>query len=286
MVDPDGWIFWYNWRWHEHTGTTPAEMTGWGWRSVHDPAVLPAVLERWRGSLGSGEPLEMVFPLKGADGSFRPFLTRVAPIRDTDGRVVRWFGTNTDVTEQRASEERLRESEARFRTVADSAPAMIWMTDAEANVTFANRWYEEVFARPPEEILGDGWRRVVHADDVDAFFAKFLEAFEARRPFGAEVRVWDKGGRLRWMRCEGAPRTSEGALVVYVGRNVDIIDRKAAEEHQRLLLQELSHRVKNTLAVVQGLAARSLTEGRGAAEARDIFPAGCARSPTRTACSP
>jgi PAS domain S-box-containing protein len=271
MADPDGWIFWYNRRWHEYTGTTPAEMAGWGWRSVHDPEVLPSVLERWRASIASGKPFEMVFPLKGADGSFRPFLTRVAPIRDGAGRVVRWFGTNTDITEQRASEERLRESEARFRTMADSAPALIWMTDAEANVTFANRWYEEVFARPPEEILGEGWRRIVHADDVDGFFAKFLEAFEARRRFEAEVRVWHKDGRLRWLRCEGAPRTSEGAFVGYVGCNVDITDRKAAEEQQRLLLQELSHRVKNTLAVVQGIAARSLTEGRGAAEARDVF---------------
>ena len=105
---PDGSITWYNQRWYEYTGTSPAEMEGWGWQSVHDPEVLPVVLERWRHSIDAGEPFEMVFPLRGADGVFRPFLTRVQPIRDKAGQVVRWFGTNTDISLQREAEQALR----------------------------------------------------------------------------------------------------------------------------------------------------------------------------------
>ncbi|MDT5294753.1 MAG: hypothetical protein QOJ76_1633 [Acidobacteriota bacterium] len=101
MAEPDGSIFWYNQRWYEYTGTTPEEMRGWGWQSVHDPEMLPRVLERWRTSITSGEPFEMEFPLKSAAGEFRSFLTRVTPLRDEQGRVVRWFGTNTDVEELR-----------------------------------------------------------------------------------------------------------------------------------------------------------------------------------------
>ncbi len=97
MAESDGHIFWYNQGWYEYTGTTHAQMEGWGWQSVHDPEVLPAVLERWRGSIETGEPFEMEFPLRGADGVFRWFLTRVNPMRDGTGRVARWFGTNTDV---------------------------------------------------------------------------------------------------------------------------------------------------------------------------------------------
>src|SRR3954451_5628692 len=92
MADASGWIFWYNRRWYEYTGTTPAQMEGWGWQSVHDPLVLPKVIERWQVSLASGRPFDMVFPLKGADGQFRPFLTRVVPLRGEDGRILRWFG--------------------------------------------------------------------------------------------------------------------------------------------------------------------------------------------------
>ena len=100
MAYADGNIFWYNRRWHEYTGTTLESQAGSGWTSVHDPAILPQVIERWNQSLATIEPFDMTFPLKGADGLFRPFLTRVVPIRDDQGEVVRWFGTNVDVSEQ------------------------------------------------------------------------------------------------------------------------------------------------------------------------------------------
>ncbi|HEY0405557.1 MAG TPA: PAS domain S-box protein, partial [Pyrinomonadaceae bacterium] len=110
MAEPDGRIFWYNQRWYEYTGTTTAQMEGWGWQSVHDPEMLPQVVERWRASLETGEPFEMEFPIKGADGEFRWFLTRVNPLRDAQGRITRWFGTNTDVDEQRRTALQLREA--------------------------------------------------------------------------------------------------------------------------------------------------------------------------------
>ncbi|MGA2596639.1 MAG: PAS domain-containing protein [Bryobacteraceae bacterium] len=108
MADETGHIFWYNRRWYDYTGTTLEEIEGWGWQLLHDPNVLPEVLKHWRRALSSGEAFEMVFPLRRADGQFRPFLTRVEPVKDAEGRVVRWFGTNTDITDQRRTEEELR----------------------------------------------------------------------------------------------------------------------------------------------------------------------------------
>jgi PAS domain S-box-containing protein len=107
MAHPDGWIFWYNRRWYEYTGTTPEEMAGWGWQAVHHLDVLPTMLERWTWALNNGEPFEMTFPLRGADGVFRPFLTRVEPLRE-NGIIVGWYGTNTEVTEQERARERLQ----------------------------------------------------------------------------------------------------------------------------------------------------------------------------------
>jgi PAS domain S-box-containing protein len=109
MANSDGWIFWYNQRWYEYTGTTPEEMEGWGWQSVHDPDVLPKVLESWKTSIATGEPFEMVFPLRGADGIFHPFLTRVTPLLDEEGKIARWFGTNTDISELQKTQEALRQ---------------------------------------------------------------------------------------------------------------------------------------------------------------------------------
>ena len=105
MATPDGWIYWYNSRWYEYTGTTPEQVEGWNWQTVHDPQMLPEVLERWNNSLHTGEPFEMVYPLKGIDGLFRPFLTRVVPIHDANGTLVQWFGTNTDITDQKKLEQ-------------------------------------------------------------------------------------------------------------------------------------------------------------------------------------
>jgi PAS domain S-box-containing protein len=111
MANADGWITWYNERWYQYTGTTPEQMEGWGWQSVHDPQALPEVLARWKGSIASGQPFDMVFPLRGSDGVFRPFLTRVMPVKDVEGKVVRWFGTNTDISAQKKAEETLIRSE-------------------------------------------------------------------------------------------------------------------------------------------------------------------------------
>ncbi len=115
MAKPDGWIFWYNDRWYEYTGTAPADMEGWGWKRVHDPQTLPHVLELWSASIRSGEPFEMTFPLRGADGSLRPFLTRVFPLRGANNEIVRWFGTNTDISQERAAREAAENATARIR---------------------------------------------------------------------------------------------------------------------------------------------------------------------------
>jgi PAS domain S-box-containing protein len=169
----------------------------------------------------------------------------------------------------------LRESEERFRTMADSAPALIWATDADGRITFANRYHETLFGRSPDDILSDGWTQIIHPDDLDLFQGAFLSAFVQRLPFKAEVRVHDRDGRIRWLRCEGAPRYhGDGLFLGYTGCNVDVTEGKIADEHRELLIGELNHRVKNILATVQSVAFQtlrnsdSLESARAAIEAR------------------
>ena len=117
LARSDGYIVWYNRRWHGYCGTTPADMEGWGWQSVHDPDRLPSVLERWVASIATGDPFEMVFPLRGADGLFRPFLTRVVPLRDATGDIVRWFGVNTEIGTQVRAEMSLQAARAELEAL-------------------------------------------------------------------------------------------------------------------------------------------------------------------------
>lgn len=110
MADATGWIFWYNQRWSNYTGATLEEMKGWGWSTAHDPDHLERVTEKWGRHLRAGEEWEDTFPLRGKDGQYRWFRSRAVPIRDESGKVVRWFGTNTDVNDQRAVAEALAQA--------------------------------------------------------------------------------------------------------------------------------------------------------------------------------
>lgn len=100
-ADTDGAVDWYNHQWYEYTGQTPEQARGWGWQDVHHPEDLPAVMDAWPRSVRAGERFEMEFRLRGRDDAFRWFLTRVDPLRNERGEIIKWYGTNTDIHEQR-----------------------------------------------------------------------------------------------------------------------------------------------------------------------------------------
>jgi len=108
MADENGSVFWFNQRYCEFTGKSFEELAGWGWQDVPDPKVLPDVLKCWNEAISSGQPVEITFPIRSASGEYRSFLTRVQPIKNDLGRVIRWFGTNTDITAQLETENELR----------------------------------------------------------------------------------------------------------------------------------------------------------------------------------
>ena len=139
VANGDGYIVWYNRRWHEYCGTSPEDMEGWGWQSVHDPDLLPKVIERWTASIATGEPFEMTFPLRGADGTFRPFLTRIQPVRDASGNVARWIGVNTEISSQATAEAALRQSEERLSFLDRLGLETTPLTDADAILATTTR---------------------------------------------------------------------------------------------------------------------------------------------------
>jgi PAS domain S-box-containing protein len=113
MTEADGQVAWYNNRWCEYTGLTLAQARGWGWRAVHHPDHVEAVSARYLDHIRRGAVWEDTFPMRGRDGRYRWFLSRAVPIRDDHGAIVRWFGTNTDVTAQRESADALRDADRR-----------------------------------------------------------------------------------------------------------------------------------------------------------------------------
>ncbi len=168
IADGDGSIGWYNQRWHDYCGSTPEAMAGWGWQSVHDPAILPDVLERWTACIAAGEAFEMTFPLKGADGVFRPFLTRVTPLKKHDGRVLRWFGNNTDVSAQHKIEAALEESESYVRLLLHSSAEAFYAVDRDGAATLCNEAFLKLIGfADADEVIGRKLHDVIHHTHPD-----------------------------------------------------------------------------------------------------------------------
>ncbi|WP_404710756.1 PAS domain S-box protein [Sphingomonas sp. MMS24-J13] len=168
------------------------------------------------------------------DGRVRWVAAKGRGLFDAEGVCVRAIGTALDITARKLAQEALRESEQRFRTIADSAPALIWLCDETGQLVFANQWHEETFGVPARELLGGGWQAILHPDDVESFCSDFDNAFAIRAPFSRDVRVIDRRGVTRWLHSEARPRHAEGRFVGYVGCDVDITEvHRVSEQLER-----------------------------------------------------
>jgi len=187
--------------------------------------------------------------IRRADGSEVIAVGNARPVTGPDGSRIGAVLTLRDETARIAAEHRISESEARFRTVADSAPVFIWMTDADTRVIFANERYRAVFGVDTGELLGGRWRKRVHPDDLAPFGDAFVTAMKSRSRFEAVMRVTHPTDGLRWLRSEGIPRfDAAGVFEGYVGASLDITEAKQAEDDLKRINELLEERVGEALA--------------------------------------
>jgi PAS domain S-box-containing protein len=200
-------------------------MQGWGWQSVHDPRSLAEVLERWTAAISSAQPFEMVFPLRGADGVMRPFLTRINPAFDASGRVVNWFGVNTDISRQIEAEDAFRRSEAKFRVLADAMPQMVWSASPAGRCDYFNaRWYEFT-GLPVGATDGADWSQALHPADAASAAALWRQSIATGDPYHTECRLRRGAGGYRWVLARAqAERSAHGEITRWYGSFTDIED--------------------------------------------------------------
>ncbi len=260
MANPDGFIHWYNDRWYDYTGTTPEQMVGKGWYAVHDPTVLPTVIERFNQSIVSGEAFQMTFPLRGKDGRFRPFLTLTAPLRDEAGQVVQWFGSNTDVSALHDAEQNLRQAEERLRLATLAGNIGIWEWElATDRVTWSDQVYS-LHGKAPGSFGGrsSDFSALLHPDDVDAVWQKLRQAIDGDAVFSAEFRVLLPDGNSRWLSTWAqVARDDGGRATRLIGATISIDPYKQAEAALRdgdrrkdEFLAMLAHELRNPLAAI------------------------------------
>jgi PAS domain S-box-containing protein len=276
MADGTGWVFWYNRRYYDYTGATLTEAQGWGWRAAHHPDHVARVVERISRSWRTGEPWEDTFPLRGRDGTWRWFLSRALPIRNEQGFVVRWFGTNTDITEQREAEAllerrvaertaQLAASEQRFRAVFEHAADMVFVVRRTEAGRFAFEAVNPALARfldrPEGEIIGRCADEAIGGRggaELVACFAKCAALGHALR-CETELQVGGEARTAEWALVP-LPDAATGAVQV-VGSARDMTARRALEQRlakaQNLetvgqLTGGVAHDFNNLLQVIAG----------------------------------
>jgi PAS domain S-box-containing protein len=238
---PDGPNEFLSKSWHAYTGLSPEEAHGWGWTVAFHPEDLPPLMEKWKKMLVSGESDEIEARLRRHDGVYRWFLIRAQAFRDDSGKIVRWYGTSTDIEDRKQAEEALAASEQNLRLIINTMPTLAWSAKNDGNVDFVNQRWLDYTGLSPVQAQGWGWSRAFHPDDVGRLNNYWLSTIAAGQPGEIEARLRRSDGRYRWFLFRASPlRNESGAIVKWYGTNTDIDDRKRAEEELRNAQSELA----------------------------------------------
>jgi PAS domain S-box-containing protein len=219
---PNGVVDFVNQRWLDYTGLSLEEEIKEPTRVVH-PEDLPRVIERWLADMAAGEPSEDEMRLRRADGEYRWFLVRTAPLRDEQGNVVKWYGVSIDIEDR-------KRAESQCRTLLDAIPQQIWSGPPDGTLDYCNARWRSSMGLGLKELQGEGWQSMLHPDDRERVLRAWHESVTDGTPYEQEERHRQADGEYRWFLSRGMPlRDADGRIVRWYGTNTDIEDLKRAD---------------------------------------------------------
>jgi formate hydrogenlyase transcriptional activator len=238
---PDGSAEFFNRRWLDYAGLSAEEVADWSWTVALHPEDRARLMDYWRHVLASGETGEIEARLRRFDGEFRWFLFRASPLRNDSGKVVKWYGTNTDLEDRKRAEdelgkafEEIAKSEAELRTIIDAIPQLIVALAADGTFLSANKALLAYTGLTREELGSENFRAVFHPEDSERLRDEREAAISRGVPFQYERRVRRKDGQDRWFLVQYNPlRDERGDIIRWYATGTDIDDRKQAEERTR-----------------------------------------------------
>lgn len=249
-AEPNGVHDYFNRRWYQYTGFSEDAPAATQWAETLHPEHRPAAEKQWQRSHTSGEPFQMEYLRQRSDGEYHWFLARAVAVRDSRGRIIKWFGTCTDIDDQkRADEERerlldqARASEEQFRAVVENVPALAWSALPDGYIDFYNRRFYEYTGKSFDEVAGWGWRDLHHPSVLDDAVARWARCLETGEPFEMEFPLKGADGQYRWFLTRVAPlRANDGRILRWFGTSTNIDAQKRLQAKHDRLIEQLEHK--------------------------------------------
>jgi len=238
---PDGYLDFFNQTWLRYVGRSLEDLQGWKWTASIHPDDVEGIVERWRASLGSGEPFLYEARVQRADGEYRWMLHHKIALRDEDGEIVKWFGSSIDIEDRKRAEGSLQRSEAQFQLAIDTIPGLVWSAMPDGHIDYLNQRWREYTGLSLQEAGGWGWQVAIHPEDVAGLMEYWKSVLASGNPGETEARLRQFDGEYRWFLFRGVPLyDGAGKLVKRYGQTTNIDERKRAEDQGMALQRELA----------------------------------------------
>ncbi len=250
MSGPDKRCTWFNQRWLDFVGREMEQEIGDGWCDNVHPADFDRTLDTYHAAFDARRPYEMEFRLQRDDGAWRWLLERGTPHLGPQGEFIGFIGTCIDITEHRETVEQLRESRARFKTLAESLPQMIWTCLRDGYCDYLSRQWLDYTGRSEAQQLGSGWLEQVHPDDRVKVQMEWTRVVASGDTYDVSFRIRRFDGVYRWFKTRAVPlRDPAGRILKWFGSNTDIEDFVVAERKLKIQLERMQLLDRTTHAI-------------------------------------